>query len=236
MSDLLATVGAELAPFQPSQRYFLLDVSHNAGLDPSGPEHENLVSALVRLESGRSPGEMLAALDALRRRLSGPGDENLKRALRERARQVELPDEVMARVRDVTGRRESGFGRRERSYANSGQSNLAAEIRESGAGGEVSQQSGVERHRGRDRVRYTRAPNWGNSRRGTPCAIQHDGCRDANVSALLYRGLRRAVSTSGARAVPQHRELRRRVTESAYRLISGPPGRRPGRNHQRAGP
>ena len=102
VSDLLATVGAELAPFQPSQRYFLLDVSHNAGLDPSGPEHENLVSALVRLESGRSPGEMLAALDALRRRLSGPGDENLKRAFREWARQVELPEEVMARVRDVT--------------------------------------------------------------------------------------------------------------------------------------
>ena len=102
VSDLLATVGAELAPFQPSQRYFLLDVNHNAGLDPSGPEHENLVSALVRLESGRSPGEMLAALDALRRRLSGPGDENLKRAFREWARQVELPEEVLARVRDVT--------------------------------------------------------------------------------------------------------------------------------------
>ena len=103
VSDLLAPVGAELAPFQPSQRYFVLDASHGTGLEPSSPEHENLVAALVRLESGRGPEEMVAALDALRRRLSGPGYEDLKRAFREWARQVELPEEVLARVRDATG-------------------------------------------------------------------------------------------------------------------------------------
>ena len=103
VSDLLAPVRAELAPFQPSQRYFVLDASHDAGLEPSSPEHENLVAALVRLESGGSPEEMVAALDALSRRLSGPRHESLRRAFREWARQVELPEEVLARVRDATG-------------------------------------------------------------------------------------------------------------------------------------
>ena len=49
------------------------------------------------------PEEMVAALDALRRRLSGPRYENLKRAFREWARQVNLPEEVLARVRDAAG-------------------------------------------------------------------------------------------------------------------------------------
>ena len=103
VSDLLAPVGAELAPFQPSQRYFVLDASHGTSPKPSSPEHENLVAALVRLESGRGPEEMVAALDALRRRLSGPKYESLKRAFREWARQVELPEKVLARVREATG-------------------------------------------------------------------------------------------------------------------------------------
>ena len=80
-----------------------LPAFHGTGLEPSRPEHENLVAALVRLESGRGPEEMVAALDALRRRLSGPRYENLKRAFREWARHVELPEEVLARVRDATG-------------------------------------------------------------------------------------------------------------------------------------
>lgn len=46
---------------------------------------------------------MVAALDALRRRLSRPRYEDLKRAFGEWTRQVELPDEVLARVRDATG-------------------------------------------------------------------------------------------------------------------------------------
>ena len=103
VSDLLAPVGTELAPFQPSQRYSVLDTSHGTGLQPSSPEHENLVAALVRLESGRDPEEVVAALDALRRRLSGPRYEDLKRAFREWARQVDLPEKVLARVREATG-------------------------------------------------------------------------------------------------------------------------------------
>ena len=46
---------------------------------------------------------MVAALNALRRRLSGPRYENLKRAFREWARQVNLLEEVLARVRDAAG-------------------------------------------------------------------------------------------------------------------------------------
>ena len=102
VSDLLAPVGAMLAPFQPSQRYFVLDVSHNTGIDPSGPGKDNLVAALVRLESSRSPREVVAVLAALKERLSGPGDEDLKRAFMEWARQEKLPGVELARVRDLT--------------------------------------------------------------------------------------------------------------------------------------
>ena len=102
VSDLLAPVGAMLAPFQPSQRYFVLDVSHNTGIDPSGPGKDNLVAALVRLESSRSPREVVAVLAALKERLSGPGDEDLKRAFIEWARQEKLPGVELARVRGLT--------------------------------------------------------------------------------------------------------------------------------------
>ena len=52
VSELVAGGGGELSPYQPSQRYFLLDGGRLAdGALPSG----NLVSALIGLEKGRDP-------------------------------------------------------------------------------------------------------------------------------------------------------------------------------------
>ena len=71
VSELVAGGGGELSPYQPSQRYYLLDEARLAdGELPAG----NLVSALIGLEKGRDPawgaerlqGPFKALIDLLR--------------------------------------------------------------------------------------------------------------------------------------------------------------------------
>ena len=59
---IAATPTNALAAYQPSLRYFLLDHGRmqNAGLPP-----DNLVSALIALETGTTPAETAAATDRL---------------------------------------------------------------------------------------------------------------------------------------------------------------------------
>ena len=49
---LAASPGEFLAPYQPAQRYLLLDVGGYTG---SLPEGRNLMAGLIRLEHSRSP-------------------------------------------------------------------------------------------------------------------------------------------------------------------------------------
>ena len=74
-----------LAPYQPSQRYFLLDGGRweNAAL-PRG----NLVSALIALEKNRDPERVPALLKTLRGLLRKQKDDELGRAFRAWAAQV----------------------------------------------------------------------------------------------------------------------------------------------------
>ena len=77
MVDMIQSTNGELAPYQPSQRYFVLDERHVEGDDlPEG----NLMTAVVRLEKLRSPEDLLAVVDDLREWLSGPHDDALRRA------------------------------------------------------------------------------------------------------------------------------------------------------------
>ena len=88
VAGLAAPPGAFLAPYQPVQRYFLLDVGGYTG---SLPEGHNLVAGLIRLEHSRSPADVGAVLAALARWLSGPEHEGLRRAFGEWIRQVHAP-------------------------------------------------------------------------------------------------------------------------------------------------
>ena len=74
MADLVATGSERLAPYQPSQRYYLLDAGRTADADlPAG----NLVSALVGLEKGRDTARLREPLKALIDLLRGQEDGEL---------------------------------------------------------------------------------------------------------------------------------------------------------------
>ena len=91
VAELAASGGTALAPYQPSQRYFLLDEGRIGGADlPSG----NLVSALIALETNRDrlrASELLGtSIDLLRKQ----DDEELTAAFSKWAAQVLLPAAV----------------------------------------------------------------------------------------------------------------------------------------------
>ena len=94
VAGLAASPGEFLAPYQPAQRYFLLDVG---GYTDSLPEGRNLMAGLIRLEHSRSPEEVEAVLAAFAQWLSGPEHEGLRRAFGEWMRQVHVPARRLGR-------------------------------------------------------------------------------------------------------------------------------------------
>ena len=94
VAELAAPSGAFLAPYQPAQRYFLLDFGEeDAGeyTDAPLPPGRNLVAALIRLERSRSGQDVDAVLGALDRLLLESGNAALRRAVGEWIRQVYAP-------------------------------------------------------------------------------------------------------------------------------------------------
>ena len=89
VAGLAAPCGAFLAPYQPAQRYFLLDVGGYT--DAPLPHGRNLVAALIRLERNRGRADVDAVLGALDEWLSESGNEGLRRAVGEWMRQVYAP-------------------------------------------------------------------------------------------------------------------------------------------------
>ena len=95
MSELIAPVGEGLARYQPVQRYFVPDAGAREDDDlPWG----NLVSAVVRLEHGRTSADLKRVVDALVDWLPGPEQQELKRSFGEWIRLV-----LAQRGRDVSG-------------------------------------------------------------------------------------------------------------------------------------
>ena len=77
VGDLIAPVGPSLAPYQPAQRYCVVDERHFRDDDlPIG----NVMTAVVRLEQSRSPADLERVLEALASWLRGPDDSELQRA------------------------------------------------------------------------------------------------------------------------------------------------------------
>ena len=85
VGDLIAPAGPALSPYQPAQRYAVVDERRVREDDlPVG----NLMTAVVRLENSRSPEDLLRTVDALRGRLDGPDDEGLRAAFVDWLRRV----------------------------------------------------------------------------------------------------------------------------------------------------
>ena len=85
VGELIAPVGPGLAPYQPSQRYCVVD-ERRLGEDdlPSG----NLMTAIVQLERSRSLADLARLVEALRERLGDPGEQELRRAFVDWVRQA----------------------------------------------------------------------------------------------------------------------------------------------------
>ena len=93
---------SRLAPYQPSQRYCVVD-GRRLGEDdlPSG----NLMTAIVRLERSRSLADLARLVEALRERLGGPGEEELRGAfvdwVRQAAERLAPPGAALPPVRTL---------------------------------------------------------------------------------------------------------------------------------------
>ena len=113
VAGLAAPSGAFLAPYQPAQRYFLLDAGDYT--DAPLPPGRNFVAALIRLERSRSGEDADAVLGALDAWLSESGNEALRRALGEWMRQVYAPGRSTVAARpDAENRTEAQSMLRER--------------------------------------------------------------------------------------------------------------------------
>ncbi len=74
--ELIAPAGPYLSPYQPSQRYLVLDERH---VDEDDLPRRNLMTAVVGLEQSRTPADLVRVVDALRERLRTPRDGELRR-------------------------------------------------------------------------------------------------------------------------------------------------------------
>ena len=77
VGELIAPVGPELAPYQPSQRYIVVDERHVGAEDLPA---SNLMAAVLGLEQGRTPEDLKRVVERLVEWLRDPRDDGLKRA------------------------------------------------------------------------------------------------------------------------------------------------------------
>ena len=82
---LITPVGPWLAPYQPAQRYCLLDLRRVAADDLP---YRNLLRAVARLEQSRAPQDVVRTVRALQRWLPQRGAEELRRAFVDWIRQI----------------------------------------------------------------------------------------------------------------------------------------------------
>ena len=76
IGELIAPVAEGLAPYQPSQRYLVIEEQHVAAdAVPSG----NLMGAVIGLEQSRTPADLVRVADALPERLAGSENVELRR-------------------------------------------------------------------------------------------------------------------------------------------------------------
>ena len=104
VGELIAPVGPELAPYQPSQRYVVIDERHVGVEDLPA---SNLMVAVLGLEQSRTPGDLLRVVGLLVEWLRDPRDDGLKRAFADWVRQMAegfvADDAALPAVRTLEG-------------------------------------------------------------------------------------------------------------------------------------
>ena len=85
VGELIAPVGPELAPYQPSQCYLVVDERHVGAEDLPG---RNLMAAVLGLEQSGGPGDLVRVVGLLVEWLRDPQDGELKRAFADWVRQM----------------------------------------------------------------------------------------------------------------------------------------------------
>ena len=85
VGELIAPVGPELAPYQPSQRYLVVDERHVGAEDLPV---RNLMGAVLGLEQSRGPGDLVRVVEKLVEWLRDSHDGELKRAFADWVRQM----------------------------------------------------------------------------------------------------------------------------------------------------
>jgi hypothetical protein len=80
VGDLITPVSPSLAPYQPAQRYVVLDERHVRSDDAL---ERNLMAAVVELEQSRSPQDLQRVVAALQQRAWEPGERKLERVFAE---------------------------------------------------------------------------------------------------------------------------------------------------------
>ena len=85
MRALITPVGRWLAPYQPAQRYSLLDLRR---LPADDLPYRNLLRVVARLEQSRTPEDVVRAVQALRRWLPKRGADELRRGFVDWVRQI----------------------------------------------------------------------------------------------------------------------------------------------------
>ena len=106
VGELIAPVGPELGPYQPSQRYLVVDERHVGAEDLPG---RNLMGAVLGLEQSRGPADLVRVVGRLVEWLRDSGDGELKRAFTDwvwrLAGHFEPGDAEPASVRTLEGAR-----------------------------------------------------------------------------------------------------------------------------------
>ena len=104
VGELIAPVGPELAPYQPSQRYVVVDERHVGAEDLPV---RNLMGAVLGLEQSRTPEDVVRVAGLLAEWLRDPRDDGLKGAFTDwvwrLAGQFEPGDAELPAVRTLEG-------------------------------------------------------------------------------------------------------------------------------------
>ena len=104
VGELVAPVGPWLEPYQPSQRYVVVDERHVGAEDLPG---RNLMRAVLGLEQSRTPKDVMGVAELLVEWLRDPRDDGLKRAFTDwvwrLAGQFEPGDAELPAVRTLEG-------------------------------------------------------------------------------------------------------------------------------------
>ena len=135
--ELIAPVGPWLEPYQPSQRYVVVDERHVGAEDLPG---RNLMRAVLGLEQSRTPEDVMGVAGLLAQWLRDPRDDGLKRAFADwvwrLAGQFEPGDAELPAVRTLEGVRmtlEERLAEWPKQWLREGREQVVEQLRRTGA-------------------------------------------------------------------------------------------------------